>query len=164
VEVWVISSRRLQEAAENFGDRVLEKDLYAWVRVAEAAHWRNLAELRSTFPSADYVNRMVIFGLPRNRYRLITKMVCSRWFEPDKKWTPECRGFSHLLSQVDRMKRTRSAMTHGLHDERLRDTRQPSREVSWILDVVRRPSQARTGGLHLRLSPRTRPGRTKKTL
>jgi mRNA-degrading endonuclease HigB of HigAB toxin-antitoxin module len=47
VEVWVISSRRLQEAAENFGDRVLEKDLYAWVKVVEAAHWRNLAELRN---------------------------------------------------------------------------------------------------------------------
>jgi mRNA-degrading endonuclease HigB of HigAB toxin-antitoxin module len=31
---------------------------------------------------------MTIFDIRHNRYRLITRVVFSRWSEEDKKWTP----------------------------------------------------------------------------
>ena len=56
--------------------REAEASLRIWVQQAKAAEWRNFADVRKTFPSADLVTmasgrRVVVFNIAHNRYRLI---------------------------------------------------------------------------------------------
>jgi mRNA interferase HigB len=56
--------------------RQAEASLRTWVQQTRAARWRNFAELRKTFPSADQVTvasgrPVVVFNIAHNRYRLI---------------------------------------------------------------------------------------------
>lgn len=46
--------------------------LDAWYRVAKAAVWRSLAEVRRTYPHADSVGHFTVFNIKGNSYRLIT--------------------------------------------------------------------------------------------
>lgn len=48
--------------------------LESWYRVVAEADWRNFAELRSTFSSADIVNERFIFNIAGNKYRLVAKI------------------------------------------------------------------------------------------
>jgi mRNA interferase HigB len=68
----VISRRKLKEAAIRHGD--LEGPLDAWLRIAKKATWRNLAEVRKTFSSADAVSKWTVFNIKGNQYRLITEI------------------------------------------------------------------------------------------
>jgi mRNA interferase HigB len=43
----------------------------AWYRVASAANWKNLAEVRRVYPHADLVGEKTVFNLKGNHYRLI---------------------------------------------------------------------------------------------
>lgn len=51
-----------------------EKPLHTWFSRTKQASWRNLAELRIDFPSADLVGRFVIFNIGGNNYRLIARV------------------------------------------------------------------------------------------
>lgn len=58
------------------GHREAEASLRTWVQQTKAAEWRNFAQLRKTFPSADLVTvasgrPVVVFNIAHNRYRLI---------------------------------------------------------------------------------------------
>jgi len=68
----VISRRKLKEAASRHGD--MEGSLDAWFRIAKKALWRNLAEVRKTFSSADAVGRWTVFNIKGNQYRLIAEI------------------------------------------------------------------------------------------
>jgi len=68
----VISRRKLKEAATRNGD--LEGPLDAWFRIAKKALWRNLAEVRKTFSSADAVGKWTVFNIKGNQYRLIAEI------------------------------------------------------------------------------------------
>jgi mRNA interferase HigB len=68
----VISRRKLKEAATRHGG--LEGPLDAWFRIAKKALWRNLAEVRKTFSSADAVGKWTVFNIKGNQYRLITEI------------------------------------------------------------------------------------------
>ncbi|HKC01283.1 MAG TPA: type II toxin-antitoxin system HigB family toxin [Terriglobales bacterium] len=68
----VISRRKLQEAATRHGE--LEGPLDAWFRIAKKAQWRNLAEVRKTFSSADTVGKLTVFNIKGNRHRLIAEI------------------------------------------------------------------------------------------
>jgi mRNA interferase HigB len=68
----IISRRKLKEAAARHGG--LEGPLDAWFRIAKKAQWRNLAEVRKTFSTADAVGKWTVFNLKGNQYRLITKI------------------------------------------------------------------------------------------
>jgi mRNA interferase HigB len=68
----IISRKKLKEAATRHGD--LEAPLDVWFRIAKRASWRNLAEVRKTFASADVVNLWTVFNIKGNRYRLITEI------------------------------------------------------------------------------------------
>jgi mRNA interferase HigB len=59
--------RLLQEKPESAEEAI------AWYRVARAADWKNLADVRQSFPSADLVGNVLIFNLRHNRYRLIVR-------------------------------------------------------------------------------------------
>lgn len=48
-----------------------EPELLAWFRSASHAKWRNLADVREDFPSADQVGRVIIFNVRHNSLRLI---------------------------------------------------------------------------------------------
>jgi mRNA interferase HigB len=86
--VRIISPKRIREAVDEIKDAELENDLEGWMQAAKAGQWRNFAELRQSFTSGDIVDGMVVFNIRRNRYRLITRIVYSRWSQPDGKWTP----------------------------------------------------------------------------
>lgn len=68
----VISRRKLLEAAERHGD--LNAPLDIWYRIARRAEWKNLAEVRKTFPSADAIGKYTVFNIKGNAYRLITEI------------------------------------------------------------------------------------------
>jgi mRNA interferase HigB len=68
----VISRKKLKEAVARHAD--LEGPLDAWFRIAKKAMWRNLADVRTTFSSADAVGRWTIFDIKGNQYRLITEI------------------------------------------------------------------------------------------
>ncbi len=53
--------------------------LRKWYRSALHAHWRNIADVRHTFPHADAVNNdrgeaLTVFNIGGNKYRLITRI------------------------------------------------------------------------------------------
>ena len=69
----VISFKRIREFVSGYHDA--ENSLKAWYTVAKRANWQNLAELKHTYPSADLVGRYVVFNIPCNKYRLISRVV-----------------------------------------------------------------------------------------
>jgi len=46
--------------------------------IAKDAEWASFASVRDTFPSADFVNGLLVFNIRQNRYRLIVYPVFSR--------------------------------------------------------------------------------------
>ena len=68
----VISRKKLKEAALRRDD--LGGPLDAWFRVAKKASWRNLADVRKTFSSADAVGKWTVFNIKGNQYRLIAEI------------------------------------------------------------------------------------------
>ena len=68
----VISKRKLDSFARQHADAA--KALDSWFRVAAAAQWRNLAEVRQTYRTADPVQQWTVFNIRGNAYRLITEI------------------------------------------------------------------------------------------
>ncbi len=68
----VISRKKLLEAAEKHGD--LNEPLDVWYRISKKARWKNLIEVRRTFPSADFVGEFTVFNIKGNDYRLISEI------------------------------------------------------------------------------------------
>jgi mRNA interferase HigB len=97
----VISPKRIYEACDEFGNADLAKDLNAWLQTVKAAHWQNFVELRQTFSTADHVDGLVIFNIRRNRFRLVTRVIYSRWSEPDQQRTPGQVLIGAILTHAD---------------------------------------------------------------
>jgi mRNA interferase HigB len=75
--VRIIKESFLREAAEQYPKAA--KYLAAWVVTVRAARWRNLAELRRTYASADQVlvgsgKPVIVFNVCGNTYRLIVAL------------------------------------------------------------------------------------------
>lgn len=68
----VVGHRKLQQFWHRHAD--CESSLRAWYRIVSSRSWRNLVELRETFPHADPVDDFTVFNIKGNRYRLITKI------------------------------------------------------------------------------------------
>ncbi len=68
----VISKRAWKNAVAV--DPLLEAPLSAWYKVASGASWRNLMEVRSTYPHADFVDPYTVFNIKGGTYRLIVKI------------------------------------------------------------------------------------------
>jgi mRNA interferase HigB len=45
-----------------------------WYKIASAACWRNLMDVRKVYPSADLVGPYTVFNIKGNAYRLIVKI------------------------------------------------------------------------------------------
>ena len=48
--------------------------LQAWHKVASAAHWTSLHDVRRHYPAADQVDCCLVFNLSGNDYRLICRV------------------------------------------------------------------------------------------
>jgi mRNA interferase HigB len=70
--VHIISRKRLREFASRHADA--EAALDAWFRIARGARWRNMMDLRATWPSADAVGDLIVFNIKGNAYRLIARV------------------------------------------------------------------------------------------
>lgn len=68
----VISRKTLREAEGKHGDLVLP--LAVWFKVAKAAQWKTIEDVRKTYPSADPVGRYTVFNIKGNSYRLIVRI------------------------------------------------------------------------------------------
>jgi mRNA interferase HigB len=51
-----------------------EPSLRAWHERVRRVAWKNFAEVRSEFPSADLVKRLTVFNISGNHYRLIVRI------------------------------------------------------------------------------------------
>ena len=65
----IISRKRLLEFVAVHADA--EVSLDTWYRIAKAAKWQNLVELREAYPAADLVDIYTVFNIKGNHYRLI---------------------------------------------------------------------------------------------
>jgi mRNA interferase HigB len=70
--VRIISRRTLRAFWER--QPQARKPLEAWFQVTKTAEWRDPADLKSTFASADVVSRLTVFNIGHNRFRLIAKI------------------------------------------------------------------------------------------
>lgn len=46
-------------------------NLLSWYKVSRNAKWKNLVQLKASFPAADLVGKFTVFNISGNRYRLI---------------------------------------------------------------------------------------------
>ena len=52
------------------------KPLNKWVDIVQAAQWKSHAELKTTFPSADYMkNGRNVFNIGGNNYRIVAVVI-----------------------------------------------------------------------------------------
>jgi mRNA interferase HigB len=68
----VISRKMLLKAAQRHSD--LYEPLDIWYRIAKKAQWKNLADVRRVFSSADSVGGFTVFNIKGNAYRLIAEI------------------------------------------------------------------------------------------
>ena len=69
----VISKRGLFERAAKFADA--RSALQVWFDTAVEAEWRNIGDVRKSFPATDMTGDLAIFNIRGNKYRLIVGMV-----------------------------------------------------------------------------------------
>jgi mRNA interferase HigB len=69
----VISKRGLFEEAAKFADA--KSALQVWFDTAVEAEWRNIEDVRKSFPATDMTDDLAIFNIRGNHYRLIVRMV-----------------------------------------------------------------------------------------
>ena len=65
----VISRKKLKDAANSHAEATPALD--SWYRITKKAHWKNLADVRMTWASADVYGSCTIFNIKGNKYRLI---------------------------------------------------------------------------------------------
>ena len=68
-DVRVISRKAIRDFAKNHPDAL--QPLLRWADATEKADWRNPADMRAMFNSADFVRELTVFDIGGNKYRLI---------------------------------------------------------------------------------------------
>lgn len=68
----VISRKALREFWQKHADS--EEQLKSWYRETEKATWKNINELKTSYPSASILkDNKIVFNIKGNNYRLIVK-------------------------------------------------------------------------------------------
>lgn len=68
----IISHKKIRDFYESEGHGDARVPLERWYEIAEYSDWRNLADIKMTFPSTDYVgNQHYVFNIKGNNYRLV---------------------------------------------------------------------------------------------
>ena len=68
----IITRRRLREFWQQHPDAKVA--LQSWYQHVAYAQWRYFADVRQTFPNADQVNRLTVFNIGGNKYRLVVRI------------------------------------------------------------------------------------------
>ena len=68
----IISRKKLLEFSKVHQNAGASLD--TWYRTAKSAKWKNLVEVRKTYPSADIVGKYTVFNIKGNNYRLIAEI------------------------------------------------------------------------------------------
>lgn len=68
----IITRQRLKEFWETHP--TAKSPLQAWYTHARQAQWQSLLEVREDFPTADQVQRLTVFNIGGNNYRLIVRI------------------------------------------------------------------------------------------
>jgi mRNA interferase HigB len=68
----ILTRRKLLEAARKHPE--LSGPLDVWYRIAKRADWRNLVDVRRSFPTADSAGPFTVFNIKGNSFRLITEI------------------------------------------------------------------------------------------
>lgn len=70
----VVNQYKIQEFATKHADAL--KALNNWLKIMKEAKWEKHADLKQTFPSADYVgNSRYVFNIKGNKYRIVAIIV-----------------------------------------------------------------------------------------
>ena len=72
----VISRKTLKTFWEKHPDS--QTALKRWFKIVRQTDFKNFADLRTTFPSADLVDNLVVFNIGGNKYRLIASIHFNR--------------------------------------------------------------------------------------
>ena len=72
----VITRKRINEFSASHPDGAAS--LNAWYAIINKTEFKSFAELRKTFPGADWVGGKVIFNIGGNKYRLIAAIHFNR--------------------------------------------------------------------------------------
>jgi mRNA interferase HigB len=72
----VISRKTLRLFWERYPES--EVALARWFKIVQQTEFRNFAELRAAFPTADKVDNWVVFNVGGNKYRLIASIHFNR--------------------------------------------------------------------------------------
>lgn len=96
----IISKPRLREFwLKNISAEI---PLLDWYKQSKKEKWKNLSEVKETFPHADLVGECIAFNIGGNKYRLITKInfkakiiyirfvLTHKEYDKDK-WKKDCR-------------------------------------------------------------------------
>lgn len=68
----VISLKRIRDFFTKHRDA--EQALLAWYRVARRSRWKDLAELKLSYPHADLVGELTVINIKGNHYRLVVRI------------------------------------------------------------------------------------------
>lgn len=71
-----ISRKLLREFWAKYPDS--KEPLIRWHQIVGRTDFASFAELRQTFPSADKVDRYIVFNIAGNKYRLVTSVHFNR--------------------------------------------------------------------------------------
>jgi mRNA interferase HigB len=72
----VISKKRLRNFWEKNSQNAPAKEpLSVWYKAAKRAMWKNFAEIRAVYASADQVGKYTVFNIGGNKYRLIAEII-----------------------------------------------------------------------------------------
>lgn len=72
IQMHVISRKKLNEFCRKHADALTPLD--DWYRTAKSADWKNLAEVKKNYPSADIVSNFTVFNIKGNTYRLVVSI------------------------------------------------------------------------------------------
>lgn len=72
----IISRKALREFWQRYPES--QQSLSRWYTIVRKTDFRDFNELRMTFPSADWVEGLIVFNISGNRYRLIAAIHFNR--------------------------------------------------------------------------------------
>ena len=66
----ILGYERIEKALRQHADS--RNPMKAWLKLATAARWKSMTEVRLFYPHADAVGSCTVFNIKGNKYRLIT--------------------------------------------------------------------------------------------
>jgi len=70
----IVGQDVLEVAGRRHRSRGLDKALAVWSKVTHEARWRHFADVRQSWPSADYVEGYVVFNVRGSQFRLLARI------------------------------------------------------------------------------------------